>query len=235
MKNVKQKISFSLISLFGLLLIMGSSCNSEDENIVSDVAMDAQSKAIEAISQSQPTDDIFVSAYSDSLGLMHMREEEKLARDVYDYLFVKWNSIIFDNISNSEQVHMDRVLDLIDLLGMEDPALPEPGLFVNEDLQNLYDNLIAIGNSSLIDALIVGATIEEVDIVDLHEYYNATNNEDIKCVYGNLTKGSRNHLRSYYHKLEWMGVTYTPQYLSDEEFYSIVNTPHEIGGTPCGF
>ena len=235
MKNVKQKISLSLISLFGLLLIMGSSCNSEDENIVSDVAMDAQSKAIEAISQSQPTDDIFVSAYSDSLGLMHMREEEKLARDVYDYLFIKWNSIIFDNISNSEQVHMDRVLDLIDLLGMEDPALPEPGLFVNEDLQNLYDNLIAIGNSSLIDALIVGATIEEVDIVDLHQYYNATNNEDIKCVYGNLTKGSRNHLRSYYHKLEMMGVTYTPQFLSEEEFYSIVNTPHEIGGTPCDF
>ena len=235
MKNAKKKISFSLILLFGLLLILGISCNVEDENIVSDISMDAQSKASDAMTLSQPNDNIFISAYSDSLGLIYMREEEKLARDVYDYLFVKWNSIIFDNISNSEQIHMDRVLDLINLFGMEDPASNEAGVFINEDLQNLYNNLIEIGNSSLINALIVGATIEEVDIVDLHDYYNATDNEDIKCVYGNLTKGSRNHLRAYYHKLEWMGVTYTPQFLTEEEFYSIVNTPHEIGGTPCDF
>ena len=180
-------------------------------------------------------EDIFSATNSDTLGLLFMREEEKLARDVYDYLYEKWNSIIFDNISNSEQVHMDRVLDLINLYGLEDPALREAGVFANEDLQNLYNDLIVIGDSSLIYALIVGATIEEVDIIDLQDYIDSTEDENIQCIYGNLMKGSRNHLRAFYNKLEWMGVTYTPQFLSEDEFYSIVNAPHEIGGTPCGF
>ena len=234
MKNVKQKISFSLVYLFGILLIF-SSCNSEDENIASEMSMVTGLKTAEAFTGNQINDDIFVAPNSDTIGLLYMREEEKLARDVYDYLFEKWSSIIFDNISNSEQIHMDRVLDLINLYGLEDPALPEAGVFANEDLQNLYNNLIAIADSSLINALIVGVTIEEVDIVDLLNYANVTEDENIRCVYGNLLKGSRNHLRAFYHKLEWMGVTYTPQFLSEDEFYSIVNSPHEIGGTPCGF
>ncbi|NOX46270.1 MAG: DUF2202 domain-containing protein [Chlorobi bacterium] len=235
MKNAKKKISFSLIALIAILFISVSSCNNDEENITSDLALTAQSKAADAINAGNDSKSIFAAAHSDTIGIKHMREEEKLARDVYDYMYVKWNTITFDNISNSEQVHMDRMLDLVNLFNIDDPALPEPREFVDQGLQDLYDNLIAIGDNSLIDALIVGATIEEVDILDLHEYTNATDNENIKCVYGNLTKGSRNHLRSYYHKLEGMGVTYTPQFLTEEEFYSIVDTPHEIGGTPCDF
>lgn len=235
MKNVKQRINFSLVFLFGILIIFSSSCSSENENIASESSMIAGLKTANAFTDNQINEDIFVAANSDTLGLLFMREEEKLARDVYDYLYEKWNVIIFDNISNSEQIHMDRVLDLIEFYGLEDPALPEAGAFANGDLQNLYNDLIVIADSSLIDALTVGAIIEEVDIIDLQDYINATTDENIQCLYGNLMKGSRNHLRAYYHKLEWMGVTYTPQFLSEEEFYSIINAPHEIGGTPCGF
>ena len=234
MKNVMQKISFSLIFLFGSFLFL-TSCNSDDENILTEETSIADDRVAEVFNEIQRSADIFVATNSDTAGLLYMREEEKLARDVYDYLYEKWNTIIFDNISNSEQIHMDRVLDLINLYGLEDPALPEAGAFTNEDLQNLYNDLIAIGDSSLLYALIVGATIEEVDIIDLQDYISVTEDENIQCLYGNLMKGSRNHLRAYYHKLEWMGVTYTPQFLSDDDFYSIINAPHEIGGTPCGF
>ncbi|MCD4736715.1 MAG: DUF2202 domain-containing protein [Bacteroidales bacterium] len=234
MKNAQQKISFSLVFLFGFFLFL-TSCSSENENVLTEDSSMTVYKVVKVFSESQPTADIYEPPLSDTAGILYMREEEKLARDVYDYLFEKWNAIIFDNISNSEQIHMDRVLDLINLYGLEDPALPEAGVYANEDLQNLYNSLIAIGDSSLINALIVGAIIEEVDIIDLQDYSNATEDENIQCIYGNLMKGSRNHLRAFYHKLEWMGVDYTPQFLSEDEFYSIVKSPHEIGGTPCGF
>jgi len=38
-----------------------------------------------------------------------MREEEKLARDVYLALYQKWNLRIFWNIAASEQRHMDAI------------------------------------------------------------------------------------------------------------------------------
>ena len=41
--------------------------------------------------------------------LMYMREEEKLARDVYATLYEKWGTRIFNNIRVSEQRHMDAV------------------------------------------------------------------------------------------------------------------------------
>ena len=46
-------------------------------------------------------------------GLILMREEEKLARDVYLHSFDLYGVQIFSNISNAEQTHMDRILDLL--------------------------------------------------------------------------------------------------------------------------
>lgn len=39
--------------------------------------------------------------------ILYMREEEKLARDVYEFLYAKWNVNTFGNIRRSEQTHMD--------------------------------------------------------------------------------------------------------------------------------
>ena len=41
--------------------------------------------------------------------LQFLKEEEKLARDVYLYSFDLYNQNIFKNISNSEQSHMNSV------------------------------------------------------------------------------------------------------------------------------
>jgi hypothetical protein len=140
------------------------------------------------------------------------------------------NVPIFNNISNSEQTHTDSINFLIVRYGLNDPFVNEIGKFTNEELQALYDSLVEKGNNSLEDALIVGATVEEVDIIDLKEAISNTDKADIKTVYENLMKGSRNHLRSFVSNMKSRGYSYSPQYLSQEEFDQIVNSQIERGG-----
>jgi hypothetical protein len=157
--------------------------------------------------------------------LLFMREEEKLARDVYLTLGNLYNSLkIFENIANSEQRHMDSIKNLLDKYNLEDPAEGKDiGEFTNQDLQNLYTALVSEGEQSLIDALTVGGKIEEIDIIDLKNYIEITDKPDIKNVYSNLLEGSKNHLRAYVKELDKQGVTYEPFYLSQEEFDDIIN------------
>jgi hypothetical protein len=170
------------------------------------------------------------------LGLFYMREEEKLARDVYLALYDLWGLAIFQNIANSEQSHTDAVKVLLDAYDLEDPvAGNDPGEFDNEDLQALYDQLISLGSQSLSDALKVGAAIEEIDILDIEAYLAQTDNADIRRVYENLMKGSRNHLRAFTSTLgRQTGETYQPQYLSVEVYQSIVDGAMESSGNRGG-
>ncbi|SMG09071.1 hypothetical protein SAMN05661096_00185 [Marivirga sericea] len=162
----------------------------------------------------------------EQLSLLFMREEEKLARDVYDFLYSRWSAQIFDNISSSEQTHMDAILALLNRYDLEDPVEgQESGAFVNSDIQQLYDDLTQLGEESSIDALKVGAAIEEIDIIDLKNALDSfVDNQDIEWVYDNLRSGSENHLRSFVKNLAMQGVTYQPQYLTQEEFDAIINS-----------
>ena len=166
---------------------------------------------------------------SEKEDLLYMREEEKLARDAYITLYEKWGIPIFNNISNSEQTHTDSIKVLIDRYNLTDSALNEVGKFTNQELQSLYDALILKGSVSLEEALVVGASIEEIDILDLEDAIGNTNKEDIQTVYGNLMKGSRNHLRSFVKNMDSRGYSYTPQYLPQEDFDEIVNSQIERG------
>ena len=159
----------------------------------------------------------------EAAGLLFMREEEKLAHDVYVYLFDLWNIPVFDFISRSELVHTTRVLALINYFDLEDPALPNAGEFTNPDLQSLYNQLITQGSESLITGLTVGATIEEVDIIDLKEKMEAATNNSILVVYNNLMLGSKAHLRAFVAQLALQGITYVPQFLTQDEFDAIIN------------
>ncbi len=153
---------------------------------------------------------------SEAASLSFMREEEKLARDVYQNLYAQWQDVVFNNIATSEQTHMDQIKCLLDGYGLPDSALDEVGRFNNSDLQTLYDSLIERGQTSLIEALRVGGLIEEVDIKDLQQAISETEVVEIQMVYNNLLKGSENHLRAFTGRLEQLGETYTPQLLSAE-------------------
>jgi hypothetical protein len=134
--------------------------------------------------------------------LSYLREEEKLALDVYQALYSRWRMRIFNNIAASEQRHFNAIGTLINRYGLQDPAQAIPGVFTNPDLQKLYGDLIAKGNLSLLDALQVGVAIEEKDIDDLKAAISATDNKDVLNVYANLLNGSTNHLAAFNSRIE---------------------------------
>lgn len=130
--------------------------------------------------------------------LLLMREEEKLARDLYDALYEQWDVRVFANIARSEQKHMDAVKTLLDAYGIADPVSTDaPGVFANDELQALYDELLAQGSGSVEQALAVGVLVEETDIADLQAALQNTDNPSISKVYENLLKGSENHLKAF--------------------------------------
>ena len=164
-------------------------------------------------------------------GLLWMREEEKLARDVYRRLSELWDLPIFANIADSEQAHTDAVTDLLVLYDIPDPMADDvPGVFVEATIQSLYDDLVEQGSKSLMDALIVGATIEDMDIVDLQLRRSGV--AAVDEVYAHLEKGSRNHLRAFIRTLERQGGEYAPSFLGVDAYEAIINSPVERG--PAG-
>ncbi|HNY49615.1 MAG TPA: DUF2202 domain-containing protein [Smithella sp.] len=143
--------------------------------------------------------------------LTYMREEEKLARDVYVTMYNLYGAQIFNNIAASEQRHMDSIKNLLIKYGIPDPvAGNDVGEFTNPDLQALYDQLIIQGKISLAEALKVGVFIEETDITDLDAGIASTTRKDIKNVYSNLLDGSLNHLKAFVSNLAALGITYEP-------------------------
>ena len=163
--------------------------------------------------------------------LIFLREEEKLAHDVYVFSFKKYNQTIFLNISSGEQNHMNSVLNLLTKYGVADPIQNQSeGVFQNAILQQLYNQLTAKSDSSLTKALEVGATIEDLDINDIKSFYVNTSNTDLTGVYDRLTCGSRNHLRSFISQLLSNEITYTPQYITQIEFNDIIASSNEQCG-----
>jgi hypothetical protein len=163
---------------------------------------------------------------SDKEALLFMLEEEKLARDTYIYLNDLWSVNQFANIKNSEQTHMDAVENLLIQNNIAYSILPI-GEFADQNLQNFYNQFVADGAISLSNALQIGATIEDLDIVDLEDYMDLTTNTDLISVFEGLQCGSRNHLRSFISAIENNGDIYSPQFLSQDEYNDILNASHE--------
>jgi hypothetical protein len=167
----------------------------------------------------------------EAAGLQFMREEEKLAHDVYVTLGDVWGLRVFDNIAAAEQQHTNVIAGWLDYYHISDPAAGNaPGEFTNPELQALYDKLVAQGKQSVASALKVGTAIEEIDILDLQERIDATANAALDQVYGNLKAGSENHLRAFVTNLKVQaGEAYAPQYLSQAAYNQIVATASQGG------
>lgn len=140
---------------------------------------------------------------AEAASLAFMREEEKLARDVYRRLYAKWNIRSFDRIAESEQRHMDALGRLLERYQLADPAAGNAeGVFKSQELQNLFNQLLAKGEQSVKDALEVGVLVEKTDIADLEKALPAVVNTEVKRVYTSLLNGSMNHLDSFESLLE---------------------------------
>lgn len=174
----------------------------------------------------------------EAAGLLFMREEEKLAYDLYLAFQDLWGIPVFGNIAASEQTHMDSILMLLDKYGLPDPAANAvTGKFNDAELQALYDELFSQGQTSLEEALRAAAAVEEVDILDLQESMRLTDKADIIQVYENLLAGSHNHLRAFVALLETRsGQVYQPLYLSAADYQVIYQSDDSSGqGQPGGY
>lgn len=154
--------------------------------------------------------------------LQFLREEEKLAHDVYTYAYERYGLNIFNNIASSEQTHTDAVFNLMTNYGVEDTASETIGIFTDPELAALYANLIAKVNLSEADALLVGATIEDLDIYDLDEKATYTTNTELHTLYSNLKCGSENHMRAFTNQLSSRAISYDPTYISVAEYETIL-------------
>lgn len=233
MKKVIQKIVFA--GFAGMSLIVFNSCDKAKTDAqfanyasILDVAETGTSSIVKdnleaVVSKTVLTDD-------SELGiLLKMKEEEKLARDVYSTLNLKWNNKFLSNISAAENTHMNAIIFLLQDYGADYTSIPEPGIFTDHAYQSLYDELVIKGSLSIEEAMKVGGLIEDMDIADLASSIENVSDESMIIVFENLEKGSRNHLRAFTRQLTLLGLTYTPVYLSADEYNMIVSTSNEAG------
>lgn len=194
-------------------------------------ALPQSAVAVEAVAPDAP----LPITTADAEGLLFMREEEKLAHDVYLAMFDLWGIGAFENIAASEQRHTDAVLGLIETYGLIDPVADDtPGVFTNPDLAALYEDLVEAGSVSAEAALEVGALIEDLDISDLRSWVELTGDPAIERVYANLLSGSENHLRAFVGLLDDRGIDYEPTYLSDDDVSGILAPSSGGGGRHTG-
>lgn len=75
---------------------------------------------------------------ADANNILFLKQEEKLARDVYQALANKRQHATFVNIAAAEQRHMDAVDRLIQAFGLTDTTPDVAGKFSIPELQALY-------------------------------------------------------------------------------------------------
>jgi len=161
---------------------------------------------------------------AETAALVFSREEEKLARDSYLSLDELWGQKVFANIAESEQRHMDAMKKMLDLYGTDDPIVNDArGVFTTSSgLTSVYQQQMARGDDSVLEAYQVGAYIEELDIRDLRLAIEGTDETPLLQAYNNLLAGSRNHLRAFVSHIAAAGVTYVAQLLEQEDVDEIV-------------
>jgi len=192
-------------------------------------------------SMSTASDDAGID-YNEKTHLFFMREEEKLARDVYQTLGTMYSdSAIFGNIDDSEQQHMTAVKAMIEKYGYEDPNTNDNvGAYTGEDFgwyfTEKYNQLVERASISELEAYYVGAFIEELDMMDINQCPQVivetdngiddvsecgkvyTDNADIQRLYSSLLDGSDSHLEGYVNNIEKIigKGNYQAQVLSQE-------------------
>lgn len=135
---------------------------------------------------------------SEAAALTYLREEEKLARDVYTTLARTSGDPRFTRIAASEQRHMDALGKLLTRYGIADPTAGKAaGEFESAKLQQLYTDLVAKGSASPAAALEVGRSIEKLDITDLQQRESDSKHSDVTTVFQQLERGSNMHLRAF--------------------------------------
>ncbi len=158
--------------------------------------------------------------------LVFMREEEKLAWDLYREMHQIWGLSVFKSVSGEEKEHMKKMLGLLQMYNIPDPVQGDvPGRYVNVYISDIYQSLSQQGRRSVQDALKVCALQEEINILDLIRVSQSATQPKVLEVYAELQRNSISHLRSFAHSLEILGIRYQGVKIPQNTIDSIVQGP----------
>lgn len=131
--------------------------------------------------------------------LAFMAEEELVAHDLYTAFAGLYDTPVFSRVANSESKHLEAVRNLMERYGVTDPTVNHTaGVFSDDSLQKLYDELLALGQANQESALGAGRTVEKTDIEGLTAAAgSATTAPDAKAVYTRLLEASQHHLTAF--------------------------------------
>jgi len=159
---------------------------------------------------------------SEAKALSFQIDEERMAGEIYRTLGKQWSLHPFISIPRAEDRHQALLTSLATRTGLPAGGETTPGKFQTPEVQARCDLLVSRGGTSLVEALKVGALVEEQDIADLRAMVQATDNEDLRAAAAVLEAGSRNHLNAFVRNLRTRGVTYEPQVLTSADYGEIV-------------
>ena len=151
-----------------------------------------------AVTEEEVTTDSTVDTSTLAEMLTFIVQEEKLAHDLYVQLASTSGAQQFANIVNSESTHISLVQGLLVSYNIVDPTVGlAVGEFVNQDLQALYDSLLASGSVDRAGAIAAGIAVEEKDIADIEVMLASDLPSDVASVLERLLSGSQNHLAAF--------------------------------------
>jgi hypothetical protein len=151
-----------------------------------------------AINEEEVTTDSTVDSSTLAEMLTFIVQEEKLAHDLYVQLASTSGAQQFANIVNSESTHISLVQGLLVSYNIVDPTVGlAEGEFLDQDLQALYDSLLASGSVDRAGAIAAGIAVEEKDIADIEVMLASDLPSDVASVLERLLSGSQNHLAAF--------------------------------------
>ncbi len=129
----------------------------------------------------------------------YIYQEEKLAYEIYTEMDNIYNKKVFENISRSEEEHMEAILTLANDLDINIYPL-KYNQFTFDNLSKLKEKLVKLGKENINMAFEVGVKIEELDIIDLERLLLEGSKRE-NLTYSNLLKASKNHLSAFKNNL----------------------------------
>lgn len=220
-----------LIGFFALI-----SCTKSDDLIpegetsLSLLSVDAEGVSSMTRANVVPVLDATSPLTADEIEFLYaMREDEKLARDLYAYFWTRYPTAPqIQRISKAEESHIAAIETVLDYYEISYPAMSAPGVFEDSTRQALYDEL-ALKSETMLEAFQTMAFVEDRDLFAYKMVQSQITNANLSLLIENMIKASTNHLKAAIRQIFVRDGSYTSIYLSAEEYDAIIKLPFQNG------
>ena len=215
------------------IVIAAAGCVSQPAQQTTQALVTPSASSI-SVSDANATQQTFFAIQQASLNdterqdILYLQESEKLERDLYAKFAQQYTSIpVFADLAQASEVYMKADDVILQRYAITDPEQAALGKFTNQKLQNLYTTWANDGSTSAIAALRAAAKSEDMHIADLMAAIGRTDNNDLNFIYRQQLAFSRNNLRTLVQWITAFGGAYTPTYITQDYYNTLVNSPVE--------